>query len=666
MNVQHSTSFFLRQAQARKNSRNLLILFVLAVLLIGFTATLVVRFVWFLFLSSQAITSLSTSDSHYYWGHIRTFTFFDAPSFILAGIIVIIVIAVASWMKMQEMKKGGGAIAEMLGGQLISGQTSDPAERRLQNVVEEMAIASGIPVPLVFVLDDENAINAFAAGLELQDSAVAVTRGALTKLNRDELQGVIGHEFSHILNGDTRLNSQLIGTLYGILFLGIIGGEIISQRRIASKAGFVIITAGVLLAGVGYVGSFMGRMIQCAVSRQQELLADASAVQFTRNPLGLAGALKKIGGYATSSRIHSIKARQARHLFFAESHDDFFFADFLATHPPLSYRIRLLDPSFDGKFATMDENRVTPEIDTKYTTPYGLNKPAVFFAAAPVPLQSGAVTSQVGLLTHEHLIQSTAMISSIPEEIKLFLNTPQGAASVVCALLLGEDPHEREMQISRLPVTLALQGQTSNVQQIARFLSPLAANLKLPILEMALPSIRSLTGLEKRNLLLIINSLITADGKVTLFELTLQWILNKYLNDSDDLFSSSNIFTYTAVGLDILVILKALACSERDCNEAKAASAFQAGMARIPELAAKNPGFFYEQNISFDRVNSALQKLSTASFKIKESVIDACAHCAFADQTITVTEAELLRVISLALNCPLPPFAGAQADQAIA
>jgi hypothetical protein len=172
-----------------------------------------------------------------------------------------------------------------------------------------------------------------------------------------------------------------------------------------------------------------------------------------------------------------------------------------------------------------------------------------------------------------------------------------------------------------------------------------------------MPSLRSLTGIEQRNFLIIINTLIMADNKVTLFEFTAQWMLNKLLSETEEISDKTTFFSYSQVGLDVLTILRALACAGNIGSEEKARQAFTAGVERIPELAGKKPDFSYEENVAFLKVSNTLKRLTYASFKIKQSIIDACAHCAFVDQTITVAEAELLRIVSLALNCPLPPLA---------
>src|SRR5690606_28971990 len=252
-------------------------------------------------------------------------------------------------------RQGGSVVAGLLGGLPVNPATDDPDERRLVNVVEEMAIASGVPVPAIYVLPGEESINAFAAGYGVHDAAVAVTRGALKHLTRDELQGVIAHEFSHILNGDMRLNIRLIGLLHGLLLLALIGRVLLrsggrSRGRRKEKGGSVqVALIGLGLVLLGYIGVFFGKLIKAAASRQREYLADAAAVQFTRNPEGIAGALKKIGALGAGSRIVHPRAEELSHLYFASGLRSSF-AGLFATHPPLVERIRRIDPSFSGDF----------------------------------------------------------------------------------------------------------------------------------------------------------------------------------------------------------------------------------------------------------------------------------------------------------------------------
>jgi Zn-dependent protease with chaperone function len=223
-----------------------------------------------------------------------------------------------------------------------------------------MALAAGVPMPQVYVLDQDAGINAFAAGHSPEDAAIGITRGGMTLLTRDELQGVIGHEFSHLLNGDMRLNIRIMGVLFGIVCLTVIG-RVLLYARGGNRGRAPMLLLGVALLVIGALGVLFGRLIQAALSRQREMLADASAVQFTRNPAGLAGALRKIG--RVGARIDSPHAGEVSHMFFENGLGKPVFG-WLATHPPLAERIRALDPGWDGSFDAHDADptaETTPE-----------------------------------------------------------------------------------------------------------------------------------------------------------------------------------------------------------------------------------------------------------------------------------------------------------------
>ncbi|MBD3236373.1 MAG: M48 family metalloprotease, partial [Candidatus Eisenbacteria bacterium] len=339
-------NFFAQQERARRNTVWLVLLFLLAVVAIA-AAVYLVMFFGMRYFDLHG----STASARAGWWDLDLFLSF------FVGTLVIILFA--SFLRGLSLRAGGSAVAEMLGGRLIPPGTGDFHERRLLNVVEEMALAAGVPVPQVYLLEEESGINAFAAGHTPDDAAVVATRGCVELLSREELQGVIAHEFSHILNGDMRLKLRLIGILFGILVISVIGRGMLhitrfsagsSRRGRGGSAVVLALIAGLVLMLIGYIGLFCGRLIKAAVSRQREFLADASAVQFTRNPQGIAGALKKIGGYAHGSRIESSAAEETSHLFFSPALDYPVFGFWFATHPPLEERIRRIDPSFDGSF----------------------------------------------------------------------------------------------------------------------------------------------------------------------------------------------------------------------------------------------------------------------------------------------------------------------------
>jgi Zn-dependent protease with chaperone function len=358
--------FFQRQDNARRRTRWLVVYFIGAIF-------------------GLACTFYVISLPPYFHGNPESVGAFWHPElFQVVVSVILIIIALGSLIKAIKLRKGGKAIALAMGGRALTQAATDPDERELQNIVEEMSIASGVPMPAVYVLDREPGINAFAAGFRPEDAVIGVTNGAMRFLTRDELQGVIAHEFSHILNGDMRLNLRLVAWLHGILWIAIVGRGLLEGARRCipwnseaddlKKAGlglfFIGTGVGVIIYGLGSGGVFFGHLIKSAVARQREFLADAAAVQFTRNPMGLANALKKIGGLAHGSRIRSPLAEEASHMFFGNSLRASWFG-FFATHPSLKKRIKLLDPNFDGRF---------PHV----TFPVGLSKLPPIIAPPPM------------------------------------------------------------------------------------------------------------------------------------------------------------------------------------------------------------------------------------------------------------------------------------------
>lgn len=339
--------FFEHQDRARKTTKVLVVYFAIAVVCV---------------IASVYVASLLI---FYGSGSVRQpgeplpeLVLWDAQLFLYVVLGTLGVVIIGSLYKTAALAKGGSAVAEALGGRLISPNTSHPEERKLRNVIEEMAIASGVPVPKIYVLDDEKGINAFAAGHTPGDAAIGVTRGCMTLLSRDELQGVIGHEFSHILNGDMRLNLRIMGVIFGIVCLAVIGRILLYSRGRSREEKNPLMFLGLALVVIGAIGVFFGRLIQAALSRQREFFADASAVQFTRNPAGLSGALQKIGG--AGSKIESAHAGEASHMFFGNGMGRPFLGA-LATHPPLDVRIRAIDPGWDGNFREVSVNAVAAD-----------------------------------------------------------------------------------------------------------------------------------------------------------------------------------------------------------------------------------------------------------------------------------------------------------------
>ena len=572
----------------------------------------------------------------------------------LVAVGVVILVSAGSLIKTASLKSGGGAVARMLGGRVVEPNTTHPDERRLVNVVEEMAIASGVRIPEIYVLPEEG-INAFAAGFSADDAAVAVTEGSLKTLSRDELQGVIAHEFSHILNGDMRLNILLIGLLFGILLLAITGQILIrstffsrSRRRDSKSGGIVIVIAlgGLALILIGYIGVFFGRLIQSAVSRQREFLADASAVQFTRNPGGLAGALKRIGAHAPGSVLQNKHATEASHLFFANGLQRSFMSLF-ATHPPLRERIRLLDPSFNGDFTT-----ILPPVRTP--------PPPDGDPSSPNPRkQGGAIDrdqfiTRVGAMAGMTLATNAAALQAIPEKTRDVAHDPQSARVLVLALLL--DPHEpvRSHQIKAVKTLLGAQMSNQTLRTIA-LTTELGREERLTVLDLALPTLKRLPVEERPAFHQAVDELINANNEVSLFEFAVQQLLRRFvpLKPEPGKPRVPDFYAIKPLAPDISLLLATLADSAHHDEPDLAARAYQAGADRLDEVRAlPRPE---TAGLDAARMADALEHLSRASLPICKRILDACVQTAGFDGTIEPSEAELLRAISATLDCPIPP-----------
>ena len=412
-------------------------------------------------------------------------------------VITLIVVIGGSLYKIAALRSGGASVAEMLGARLIPAGSGDFFEKRLLNIVEEMAIASGVPVPPVYLMEEEKGINAFAAGFTPQDAVIGITRGALDTLNREELQGVIAHEFSHILNGDMWLDLKLVGFLYGLLLIALIGQSILrgSSRSRNSKNSGGAVLFGLALLILGYIGVLFGKLIKSGISRQREYLADASAVQFTRNPQGLAGALKKIGGLAAGSLIANRQAEVISHMFFSNGLKAGWLHLF-STHPPLTDRITRLEPGFNGVFPKVerlqepayDSGGADTEIKSDKKTPLGKE----IFALAVLAADPQNITRDIGAPVREHMESARRLLDSLPVQVREAARNPFGARAVIYCLLLDKDPDVRRRQLELLQ-TSADQPVFQATEKIVPLMPALSQEARLPLMDLAMPSLRSLS-----------------------------------------------------------------------------------------------------------------------------------------------------------------------------
>ncbi|MDH5783984.1 MAG: M48 family metallopeptidase [Chromatiales bacterium] len=631
--------FFTEQQAARRSSRRLVMLFLLAVVVIIVT----------LYLVLVGVIAYSANGRHE-----TQIELWQPELFAIVAAAISSVILLSSLYKVMQLSSGGGAgVAESLGGRLVSRSTNDQLERRLLNVVDEMAIASGIPVPQVYILDDEHGINAFAAGTNTSNAVVAVTRGTLEQLSRDELQGVVGHEFSHIFNGDMRLNIRLMGVLHGILVLALIGRVILrggarghrgSYRSSSSsnnKGGGGIVVLAIALFIIGYIGVFFGRLIKAAVSRQREFLADASAVQFTRNPDGIAGALKKIAGF-DSTKIEHPDAESASHMFFGSGISSYM--QMLATHPPVEERIARLDPYFSQEW----QQRLQPQ-----TGGGELPGSATGFAAFAAGGGSTArvVSQSVGNHDERHLDYAHTLLERLPEGIWSALRDPNGARALIFAMVVSRDGMKREQLIRALPQV----DETTLVQTLA-----LAALLRevprgewLPLLELAIPSVEELPLELLGSLPDQLDALINADKRVTLFEFSLATLLRHTLRERESGKGEKPRGGMRQVKEDMAQLLALMAHAGHQ-DEAMAREAFNLACGKLE--AGNEMGFIPRNQLSLKEIETSLQRLAHLNVKFKGRVIEAATTAVMADGEVKLHELDLLRAIGACLDCPIPPL----------
>jgi len=658
--------FFAAQALARKRTSRLLVLFALAVA--GTIAAAYLAAIYLLQFTAAGASQRAIYGDYDPRGSALVLWQPHVFAYVAAGTVLIV--GLASLYKWRQYAAGGSVVAESLGGRRIDPGTRELNERRLLNVVEEMAIASGTPVPAVYVLDDEGGINAFAAGLTTSDAVVAVTRGTLEKLNRDELQGVVGHEFSHILNGDMRLNLRLAAALFGILVIGLAGRGVLFSLRHArmrprgkNNGGVVpvALAAGLALMIIGYVGYFFGRIIQAAVSRQREFLADASAVQFTRNPIGLTGALKKIGGYALGSRMESSKSAAIGHFFFAQAFRSGL-TGLWSTHPPLEERIRALEPGFDGRYFEPPE---VVDVARESFVDAGLAQPPPLAGFAPpppappvigslAPAAASAAVQAIGSLTADQIANARLLLDATPPELREAARTADGARSVVFGVLLDLDPavraRQRDLVATRAGANAARQLDTFDAS-----LRTLRPEHKLPLLQIALPALRQIPATELAAFLDTLDELVHADAQVSAFEFALQKLLTHTLNlGHAPAKAVVQYHSFHAVADEISIVLSALARAATS-DPAWAERAFAAGGTEL-KLLESRLRFVSESAASLAALDTALDKLAAASPPIKQRTLTAAARVVTADGRLLITEAELLRAVAAALDCPMPPL----------
>ncbi len=658
--------FFAQQEAARRQSKRLVVLFILAVAAIIVAVYLVVGPLWFIFAAGK--------------GHVREWHYWDPERLLLVTLGVCTVIFLGSAYRIATLKQGGGAtVARLMGGRPVDPDTRDPHERRLLNVVQEMAIASGIPVPAVYLLEGEDSINAFAAGFATDQAVIGVTRGCLKLLSRDELQGVIGHEFSHVLNGDMGLNLRLMGILYGILIIAIIGRLLMRARSGRGKGAGQVQLMGLGLYVVGYTGIFFGTLIKAAVSRQREFLGDASGVQFTRNPGGLAGALKKIGGLASGSHLVTAHAEEATHFFFGDAMRRGF-SGWLSTHPPLSERVARIDPSFDGVFPAVDGTALSATSPEAGDAPAIPSSVPVWRSAAAAPagvaaaagalgmagradtpptgrpgFNPGATVARVGTLDRAHVDHAVALLEALGAPLLERSRSLPGALMVVYALLIGSEAQSRKKQVEILRRALP-PAHMADFAKVLPALEGAPREARLPLMDLAVSTLRRLSPAQFQSFHETVQELVRADDRIDLFELALSRAVVRHVAP---VFGGNRppevrYRSIRSISGEVSGLLTALArCGQREPEAAR--SAFESARLLLGDEAGLirmlPPG-----ECGVERIERALDEMARTSPSIKKTLIASATACVMWDRTVTMEEAELLRAFGDALDCPVPPF----------
>jgi len=638
-------NFFEHQEKAERRSRMLFAWFGLAVMLIvlavyaAVTAGLLVGQVF----QTQGI-----------W--FEVVGFWDVQRFMWISGLTVLVIFSGSIYKTHQLKQGGGAaVADMLGGQRLAASRKDVLGRRMLNVVEEMAIASGLPVPPVYVLN-QSGINAFAAGFSPSDTIIGVTRGAMELLNRDELQGVIAHEFSHILHGDTRINMRMMGLLHGITLISDSGMMLLTAKRSAiyTRHGRgshpALLMLGFLLFLVGLIGMVLADLIKHAISRQREFLADASAVQFTRNPMGISNALKTIGGYKQGAKLEDSHAMSMGHFFFGDAVTSYqgkstIKKDWWATHPPLVERIQRIEPHFRGRLEGLNVQVKHEQVFAEASMGFSQSMPV---GSRPIQ-DADAWLAMMGQPQADSLIQATKTLSAIPQRIRNFAHDPYTARAICYVLLLDDNKEQRNIQMKLLE-QVADPNVFCEMLAIQSDIQGLSMELRLPLLDMSFPALKSLSLEQYKVFVKCVSILMKANHKISLFEYTLHRMLQRHLQP---------VFCEVK---EVRVRYKNMSDVAADCgcvlamlidfgtHENPKALFSKVSQSLLGEVMPWPPA----RILHMSRLNKALNNLDESSSEIKQAILKACVTVVSDDGQLHVQEAQALRAIADSLGCPAP------------
>ncbi len=648
--------FFSQQEKAKRYTKVLLLYFLMAIALIVVAVNIVIYY-FFMFVELYPYTA---SD----WFSNGMVYYVSAASCLL--------VLSGSFFRWLKLKSGGHSVAAMVGAKRLNLHTSDARQRQLINVVEEMSIASGVPVPGLYVLESESGINAFVAGYLPTEAVMVVTAGAIEHFTRDEMQGVVAHEFSHILNGDMQINIRLMAMLAGILMISSVGRLLMSgrnrQHRGRESGGLVVL--GFLLLSVGYIGVFFGRIIKSGVSRQREFLADAASVQFTRNPKGIASALNKIREVTTGSVLDNVYTEDMSHMCFAQAFS-MRLTKWMATHPPLMDRMKRISPEFVGRVKARALNK---KINDKYNkkTESPINKgmgEAVNLSAElvmnfsseadPVPslVTAHDFAQTTGKIDQAHIEFATKIHQSFSSELMQAVHQRGMAKMLVLDMILVKMDVESGLKYLKPRLS---NDEFNALVQFKGEIKKLENFQRLPLFELMLPTLKLMDENEKNTYINLCEKFIKSDRRYTLYEFVLLSLLKQHLSPQSGADIKIKYYSFKQVNKELQLVFSVMAHSSSSHEDMRNASYEKISqnfpMNNAGDHSGKKLKLLEYKEITPNKITEALKRLSQLSPILKRSVLEAGADIAMYDGQLKYTEAELLRAIADLLNCPLPPL----------
>lgn len=626
-------NFFAEQERARRNTLVLIGLMTAAVASLILMTALAIGVALHFTQGSMDSYSVAMNMQVSWRDHFARVLQSDILFYAAAGVLVVVL--GGSIFKSLQLGGSGRRVAEALGGRLVLPNTRDAMERKVLNVVEEMAIASGNPVPPVYLLE-EPGINAFAAGSDRRNAVIGVTRGCIELLNRDELQGVIAHEFSHIHNGDMQLNLRLVAVLHGILLIGLLGSMLLrSSSRHSRKNHGAQVGLGLAFVVLGYCGVFFGNLIKAAVSRQREFLADASAVQFTRNPTGIANALKKIGGHSEHALLQTPRAAEFSHMYFSQGISNML-GLMMATHPPLPQRIRKIQPRWDGTMITPQ-----PVTNGEQTTPKSDMSKRDAMAAG---VSMMAAVAEVGNVTAEQIDAAQVFLLGLPERIHTAAHEPFSCRALILWLLMDRNSHEVQRKQWQLLRESLDQATLATMEELRYDMNSLARSDNLRILDLALPTLKALSSNQYQAFKKELIRLIKADDEISLFE----WCLYRIITSS---YESKTVNGTKRLGQVQGSVQTLLIAACRDLNDLAFTGAITAAEQQLGAISLQKE---VNRSFSIATLESAMKQLEQLRPLDKPALLKALAAAIESDGKVTEEEVELFRAIADCLDCPVP------------